>query len=529
MQTEVPCSRILSQVTVNLAHFLARAARVFPDRPAVSHGERVVATYSQLARRAARLAFALRHTMNVPPGANIALAMSNCPQYIELLYAAWWAGLTAVPINARLHPEEAAYILQHAEARVCFVTSDLLATIGALEGRVPGLERIVAVGSADYRAITSDSALSAPHPAAPDDTAWLFYTSGTTGRPKGVMITHRNLLVMTLCYYADVDEILPGDSILHAAPLSHGSGLYNLPHVLRAANQILPEAGHFEPAELFALCRHWRGVALFAAPTMVRRLVAWAEERQPELSGLKTVIYGGGPMYVEDIKRALSVMGERFVQIYGQGECPMAITALSRFQIANREHPRWEARLASVGMAQSAVEIAVADAQGVPLASGEAGEVMVRGDAVMKGYWRDSEATADTLREGWLHTGDLGSLDDDGFLTLRGRSKDLIISGGTNIYPREIEEILLRHPAVSEVSVVGRADRDWGEEVVAFVVLHPGARATEEELDALCLQHIARFKRPKLYRYVDGLPKNNYGKVLKRALRDRLEAESGGS
>jgi long-chain acyl-CoA synthetase len=451
--------------------------------------------------------------------------MSNCPEYIELLYAAWWAGLTPVPINARLHPEEAAYVLQHAEARVCFVTPDLAASIGALEGRVPGLEHVVAVGSADYRAIRCDSALSEPHAVSSDDVAWLFYTSGTTGRPKGVMITHRNLLAMTLCYFADVDEISPGDGILHAAPLSHGSGLYNFPHVLRGANQVLPEEGSFDPGEVFALCRRWRGIALFAAPTMVRRLVAWAQEHAPDLSGLKTVIYGGGPMYLEDIKQGLSAMGERFVQIYGQGECPMTITALSRFHIGNREHPRWAARLASVGVAQAAVEVIVADAQDRPLPCGEVGEVMVRGEAVMKGYWRDPEATAQTLRGGWLHTGDLGSFDDDGFLTLRDRSKDLIISGGANIYPREVEEVLLRHPAVREVSVVGRAHRDWGEEVVAFLVLHPGAHATEEELDRLCLQHIARFKRPKLYRYVDSLPKNNYGKVMKKALRHRLEAE----
>ena len=231
-------------------------------------------------------------------------------------------------------------------------------------------------------------------------------------------------------------------------------------------------------------------------------------------------------MYLGDIEQGLATIGDRFVQIYGQGECPMTITALSRFHIGNREHPRWAARLASVGVAQSAVDVIVADADDQPLPCGEVGEVLVRGEAVMKGYWRDPGATAQTLRDGWLHTGDLGSFDNDGFLTLRDRSKDLIITGGANIYPREVEEVLLRHPAVSEVSVVGRAHRDWGEEVVAFLVLKLGAHATVEELDALCLQHIARFKRPKLYRYVDGLPKNNYGKVMKRALRDRLEAEN---
>ncbi len=485
----------------------------------------MAATYSQLVMRVAKLSRGLTQILGPQPAARVALAMSNCPEYIELLYAAWWAGLTPVPINARLHPEEAAYILQHAEARVCFVTPDLAASIGTLEGRVPGLDRVVEVGSADYRAVACDGPRSEPHPVSPDDVAWLFYTSGTTGRPKGVMITHRNLLAMTLCYFADVDEIGAGDGILHAAPLSHGSGLYNFPHVVRAANQVLPEGGHFDPAELFALCRRWRGISLFAAPTMVRRLVAWAQQHLPDLSGLKTVIYGGGPMYLEDMRQGLSAMGERFVQIYGQGECPMAITALSRFHIGNREHPRWTARLASVGVAQSAVEVLVADADDRPLPYGEIGEVLVRGEPVMKGYWRDPDATAQTLRGRWLHTGDLGSFDEDGFLTLRDRSKDLIISGGANIYPREVEEVLLRHPAVSEVCVVGKAHRDWGEEVVAFLVLHPGAHVNEEELDSLCLQHIARFKRPKLYRYIDSLPKNSYGKVMKRVLRDRLEAE----
>ncbi len=485
----------------------------------------MVATYAGLADRVTALSHCLRQTLCLQPGARVALMMGNCAEYVELLYAAWWAGLTVVPINAKLHAEEAAYILEHCGARVCFVTPDLAAAIGALERRVAGLERVVEVGSADFRAMVRESAAIEPYPASLDDVAWLFYTSGTTGRPKGVMLTHRNLLAMSLCYFADVDQIALGDCILHAAPLSHGSGLYNVPHVLRAANQLIPEQSHFDPAELFALCRRWNGVALFAAPTMVRRLVAWARERAPDLAGLKTVIYGGGPMYLEDMKQALAAMGERFAQIYGQGECPMSITALSRFHIGNRSHPRWEARLASVGVAQSAVEVIVADAEHRAVPAGEIGEVMVRGEVVMKGYWRDPENTAQTLRAGWLHTGDLGSFDNDGFLTLRDRSKDLIISGGSNIYPREVEEVLLRHPAVSEVSVVGHPHPDWGEEVVAFLVLRPGAQATEEELDRLCLQHIARFKRPKLYRYIDSLPKNNYGKVLKTELRDRLKAD----
>jgi long-chain acyl-CoA synthetase len=218
-------------------------------------------------------------------------------------------------------------------------------------------------------------------------------------------------------------------------------------------------------------------------------------------------------------------MGRRFVQIYGQGESPMTITALGKRHFADTQHPRHLHRIASVGVAQSVIEVRIADEADRPLAAGDPGEVLVRGDSVMRGYWRNPEATAEALRNGWLHTGDVGALDEDGFLTLMDRSKDLIISGGSNIYPREVEEALLRHPGVHEASVVGRPHPEWGEEVVAFVVRRAGAEVTEEALDRLCLEEIARFKRPRVYRFVSSLPKNNYGKVLKAELREQLRNE----
>ena len=507
---------------MNIANLLARSARLYADRPAVSFGERVLARYADLARRVAALAASLRQRLRLAPGERVALAMTNCPEYAEILYAAWHAGLTAIPVNAKLHPRETEYILADSGARLCFATPDLAPGIAPLRDSVATLERVIEVGSPEYRALASHDGEIALHPVAPDEAAWLFYTSGTTGRPKGVMITHRNLMSMTLCYFATVDAIAPGDCVLHAAPMSHGSGLYNFPHVLAGANQVIPESGHFQPPEIFALAARWRGMTLFAAPTMVRRLVAHARENAPDLSGLKTVVYGGGPMYLADIQDALQVMGRRFVQIYGQGESPMTITVLSRTHFADACHPRYEARLASVGVAQPAVEVIVADAGDRPLPPGQVGEVLVRGDTVMKGYWRNPEASADALRNGWLHTGDVGSFDEDGFLTLRDRSKDLIVSGGSNIYPREVEEVLLRHPAVAEASVVGRPHPEWGEEVVAFVVVREGLQVDEKSLDAHCLDHVARFKRPKAYCFVAELPKNNYGKVLKTVLRERL-------
>ncbi|MDH5541151.1 MAG: AMP-binding protein, partial [Rhizobacter sp.] len=356
----------------------------------------------------------------------------------------------------------------------------------------------------------------------PDDLAWLFYTSGTTGRPKGVMLTHRNLYAMTACYFIDVDDVGAGDAIVYAAPMSHGAGIYNFAFVARAARHVVPASSGFDPAELVALSNSVGRLCLFAAPTMVKRLVEHVAATGAAAAGFKTIVYGGGPMYVQDIRQALTMMGPRFVQIYGQGESPMTITALSRGQLDDAAHPRWAERIASVGVAMSLVEVRVVDAGGATLAVGDTGEVTVRGDTVMAGYWRNPEASAQALRDGWLWTGDLGAMDADGFLTLKDRSKDVIISGGANIYPREVEEVLLRHPGVREVSVVGRPDAEWGEVVVAFVA---GDDLDAGALDMLCLAHIARFKRPRHYRFVAALPKNNYGKVLKTRLRELLDQE----
>ncbi|MDH3700133.1 MAG: AMP-binding protein [Alphaproteobacteria bacterium] len=500
---------------MNLAAWLTRAGKALGESPALGIGGSTVRNYREMARRVAVLAGAMRDRLGLRPGDRVAFTMKNCPDYVEVLFAAWHAGLAAVPINAKLHASEFTYILENSGARVVFATADLSPVIGSIA--VEGVERAIEVGSPEYAALFEGD----PAPLAqvePTDVAWLFYTSGTTGQPKGAMLTHRVLTAMTLSYFADVDTIDPADCILHAAPMSHGSGLYILPHVLRGACNVIPESGGFEPDEMFDLMDRWRGMAIFAAPTMVKRLTDFPEDR--DSAGLKSILYGGGPMYVADAQAALDRFGPKLVQIYGQGESPMTITYLGRDVIAARDHPRWVERLGSVGVAQSVVEVRVADDRDFTLPPGETGEVLVRGDSVMPGYWRNPEATAATLANGWLHTGDVGAMDEEGFLTLKDRSKDVIISGGTNIYPREVEEVLLRHPGVAEVSVIGRPDAEWGETVVAYVVARGDAPAPED-LDGICLDAIARFKRPRDYRFVDALPKNNYGKVLKTALRER--------
>ncbi|MCU1400910.1 MAG: long-chain fatty acid--CoA ligase, partial [Acidimicrobiales bacterium] len=298
-----------------------------------------------------------------------------------------------------------------------------------------------------------------------------------------------------------------------------------LPHIARGAVSIVPHSGGVDGDEIAALLQRWTGVSFFAAPTMVKRLTGDRSITDADLAHVKTIIYGGAPMYLADLEDALAVFGPRLAQIYGQGETPMTITALSKADHADRDHPRWHERLQSVGTARTDVEVRVVDDEDNELPAGEVGEVVVRGDVVMPGYWNEPDATAEALRGGWLHTGDVGSFDADGYLTLRDRSKDLIISGGMNIYPREVEEALLRHPGVEAVAVVGRPDPEWGEAVVAFVVASGAAAPGAEDLDRTCLESIARYKRPKDYRFVESLPTNNYGKVVKRDLRDRLRDE----
>jgi long-chain acyl-CoA synthetase len=505
---------------MNLAALLFDVARRLPDRPAVSDGGNAW-NYRELSERVARIAGGLR-ARGLQPGDRVLLCLENCGEFFELLFGCWAAGLCAVPANARLHPREVEYIAGNSGARLLIATPGLSEALMPLAGTVKTLAEVLSTRTPDYERLLRSEPLR-PEPGSPTERAWLFYTSGTTGRPKGAVLTHRNLLFMSQCYYADVDPVDERDTHLLAAPVSHGAGLYALPFLLKGAHQIVRP--HFAVGDILDVIRGDPRVSFFAAPTMLTRLVHAPEVPGADLANLKTIYYGGGPMYVADLEKALGLFGPRLYQLFGQGESPMTITGLDQRIHADSAHPRWRERLGSCGVPRTGVLVKVVGEDDRALPSGEVGEVVTRSDCVMEGYWENPEANAETLRGGWLHTGDLGSLDEDGFLTLRDRSKDMIISGGSNIYPREIEEVLLRHPELVEASVVGRPHPDWGEEVVAFIVAKPGAAVPQAELDRLCLDHIARFKRPREYRFVDALPKNNYGKVLKTELRKLFEEQ----
>ncbi len=509
---------------MNVARLFARHAGPRGGEPALALGTRPVADWRTLCERAARRGEALVRTFRLARGDRVALFARNRPEYLELLLACWWAGLVPVPVNARLHPEELAWILAHSGARLLAVSEDLAGPAGRPE--VPGLRAVLVLGGREWARLATGEA-GPPAEVEGDEVAWLFYTSGTTGRPKGATITHRNLRAMVWAYGIDVDRPRAGDAIVHAAPLSHGSGLYALPLAAVGGVQVIPESGGFDPVEVTALWRAWRGVRMFAAPTMVRRLVRAVREGAGEVGHLETLVYGGAPMYRADLDEAHAVLGFRLAQIYGQGESPMTITAMDRDM-----HRRFAAdpalahRLESAGVPQVVCRVEVWDTDGRPRPPGEIGEIVVRGPSVVPGYWRDPEATRRTMGDGWLRTGDLGCFDADGFLYIKDRAKDLIISGGANIYPREVEEVLLRHPAVREVAVVGLPDREWGERVVACVVAAPGTTAAE--LERHCLEHMARYKRPRRWVFLDALPKSAYGKILKRELRARLLASGEG-
>jgi long-chain acyl-CoA synthetase len=464
----------------NLAGLLDGPAQWSADSPAVVVGDRPVRTWSELAEAVARRGAALRDRFGVRPGDAVALYADNCPEYLEVLFSVWHAGAVAVPISSRLHPREAAALVESSRSKVCFS-----------DDAVPMSEEF------------SDEPM-APVRRALDDDAWFFFTSGTTGRAKGARLTHGNLFAMAVAYYADVDSVGPSDSIVHVAALSHASGLMSLPFIGRGAAQVL---GTFdELADLVALGER---STFFVPPTLLRRI-----GELPDRIG--TIMVGAAPVLPDDLRRAHSSFGPVVWNGYGQGESPCTITAHSKAAIAAAVEADDEERLASVGVARLATRVRV-DAE-----PGEVGEVLVDGPTVMAGYLDMPEESAETLRDGWLHTGDLGRFDENGYLTLVDRAKDVVITGGYNVYPREVEDVLIADPAVSEVAVIGVPDDEWGERVIAYVV----GNADPASLDQRCLDAIARHKRPKEYRTIDELPRNAAGKVLKRELRDSyLEEE----
>lgn len=510
---------------MHLSRLFYRSVQMFAERPALAKGKEGAQSYRALALRVRSLATHLCTDLGLSPGDRVCLAMKNSVEYAEAMLAIWHAGLCAVPVNSKLHPVEVQYILQDSRARLCLSEGEALAQLHETASGATEVTWVDVHGehwqAARHRIEACGEAR--PTEGGDDDPAWLFYTSGTTGRPKGVMLTHANLVAMALNFHADMLPVASDDVLIHVAPLSHGSGLYGIPYWMHGGLQVVPDSGGFDESELADLLCHYQRASLFAAPTIVNRMVRHHESHPRDLPGLRCFFAGGAPFYAEDIKAAVACFGPRIAQMYGQGETPMTISALSAEHLAQAVARNDMAMLSSVGYAQTTVEIEIVDEKGAPLPTGQIGEIVVRSPTVMKGYWQNPEATARTVRNGGLWTGDVGLVDERGLLYLKDRSKDVIISGGSNIYPREVEDALVAHPGVREAAVIGVPDAEWGESVMAIVVAEDGVDA--QALDAACLCAIARFKRPKHYEFVDSLPKNPTGKVIKSELRQRFASQ----
>jgi acyl-CoA synthetase (AMP-forming)/AMP-acid ligase II len=507
---------------MNVAEVLGQSASARGDHPAIIEGA-FTTSYGEWWARSRRIA-SLLHVLGVAPGDRVALLARNSTPFLEVLFGVFAAGGVIVPVNTRLHPREIDYIVRHSGARALVHEEQFDEGLATLDLAGAGV-RLVRLGDTapPSGTVALERALVEAEPVAPvaradDDLAWLFYTSGTTGRPKGAMVTHGNLDFMTRSYLDEVYPAGPDDRALHAGPLTHGSGLWAISLTAAGATQLVPASRGFSPPEVFGLIEeHAVTNLVFLAPTMIRMLLEEPSGLTTDCSSLCFLGYGGAPIHEDDQREAMSRWGEVMCNVYGQGECPMTISILSPAQHAEaaRSAP---GRLRSVGTPRGGLEIAVCDEAGNPLPPGEIGEVCVRGPVVMRGYWEDADATTDVFRAGWYHTGDLGTFDDEGFLYLHDRVKELVISGGANIYPREVENVIVTHDAVRDVAVFGIPDRLWGESVVAVIVPEPGRQVSEGEIEALCREHLASYKKPRFVVFADDLPRSAYGKVLKRDL-----------
>jgi acyl-CoA synthetase (AMP-forming)/AMP-acid ligase II len=510
---------------MNVGQLLANAARRHPTRPAVRWGERRL-DYATLDRRTNALARALVG-LGAARGDRVGVLMRNRPEMLEAMFACFKGGFCLVPLNSRFTEVDVAYHVDDSGAVAVLTDDEGASVVLGAAGRGPTRLEVVVAGDGGAPAgayghddlIGNTDDAPATVPVGRDDLAWLFYTSGTTGRPKGAMLTHGNLAFATASWLADLTPMTEHDVTLHAAPLSHGAGFHALAATARAAQQVIPPSPRFEPGAILELVVEAGVTNTWMVPTQIVMLLDHVGDRAPVLPALQRVVYGGAPFAPADLRRALEVFGPVFVQLFAQGETPMTATVLPAADHAAALAGDRPERLASAGYARPGMDVRVLDADDAELPPGEVGEVCVQGPAVMAGYWQRPDESAATLRNGWLHTGDLGRFDEHGYLYLLDRAKDLIITGGSNVYAVEVEAALADHPAVHEAAVVGVADRTWGETVVAVVIGDPASAAA---LTEHCAAVLAAYKRPRRYVFVDELPRNAYGKVLKRELRDRF-------
>jgi fatty-acyl-CoA synthase len=518
----------MTRRVMNLAHIVTQNARRHADRPGFIWGERQW-SWAQLDAQVSALAFGLK-ARGLGKGDRLLVHSKNCDAMFVSMFAAFRLGAVWVPTNFRLLPDEVAWLATSSGAKAFLCHGDFPDHAAAVAAAMPDLAFLWRIGPGAFgdddveQVIARHDGQRVTNAAVEhDDPCWFFFTSGTTGRSKAAVLTHGQMGFVVTNHLAD---LVPGateaDASLVVAPLSHGAGVHQLVISARGASSILLPTERFDIDEAYRLIEKYRVTNIFTVPTILKMLVEHPAVDQHDHSSLKHIIYAGAPMYREDQKAALSRLGKVIVQYFGLGEVTGNITVLpSRLHTAE-DGP--DARIGSCGYERSAMEVQIQDDAGNEAPTGQQGEICVIGPAVFAGYYDNPEANAKSFRNGWFRTGDLGHMDEQGFVYITGRASDMYISGGSNIYPREIEEKILTHPAIAEVAVLGLPDPVWGEIGVAVCVARPGAKASEGEIAEFLSTKIARYKMPKRFFFWEALPKSGYGKVPKRLVRDELEA-----
>jgi long-chain acyl-CoA synthetase len=512
---------------MNVKHFIDRAVREYPNKTAVVYKD-VRRTFRELNGRVNGLASGLLK-LGVKKGDRVGILLKNCSEFIEIDLSLSKTGMVRVPLNARLTGSDHQYMLNDSDAETLIFGEGFTDVLQTVRPNLKTVKRLIRVSedlskadvleALDYEKLIGGSSREEPvSEIEENDLHTLFYTSGTTGKPKGAMLTQKSWANVAVNLILDYGPVTEDDVILNTQPLSHGAGFFVLPYFVRGAtNVLIPE---FKPSVVFETIEREKVTVLKLVPSMLYQLIDAPEKSRYDLRSLHSIIYGGSPIAVPRLLEAIQFFGKKLVQLYGQAEAPMCISTLSRRDHIAEGTEEVVKRLGSAGKPCVNVEVRIVNDEGKDVKPGEVGEVIVKGYHLMTGYWKLPEATAEVMKGGWVHTGDLGYFDAEGFIFLVDRKRDVIISGAFNIYPKEIEDVIVTHPKVKEVAVIGVPDEKWGEAVKAVVVPKENARIGEEEIIDHCRHHLANFKKPKTVDFVAELPRNPYGKVQKTLLRE---------
>jgi acyl-CoA synthetase (AMP-forming)/AMP-acid ligase II len=508
---------------VLLGDLLIRNVRKFPHKEAVIF-EDTRYTFSQLNARVNSLANGLMG-IGVKKGDRVAILANNCLQYMEIYLAVAKAGMVIVPLNYRLVSKELSYLLNNSEANTLIIGSEYLETINSIRSGLKCVEHFICLEDVpgDTRSYEELIAGSSPDEPSVDideeDMVAIIYTSGTTGLPKGAVATHKSWFGNATNTVIRL-QVSSDDITLHVTPFFHVAPVWPMfAHFYMGATNVILRA--FDPQVVLETMEKENITTCNMVPVMIMRLLECPNVDKYDLRRLRWIGYGASPMPLEVLKEAFRVFGKRFIQVYGLTEAGPLVTILSQEEHILSGPQKLVKRLESCGRPIINVEARVVNEKGDDVAPGEMGEIVVRGDTVMKGYWKNETETANVLKDGWLHTGDVATVDEDGYFYILDRKKDMIISGGENIYPREIEDVIHTHPAVRDVAVIGVPDEKWGEAVKAVIVCKEGASVSAEEIINLCKENLASYKKPKSVDFAEELPRNPTGKILKKVLREK--------